>query len=331
MSRFQIQKPKQVSKGWKETLVDRINEGKALPIISNIVTNNLLFGSHDEIVEGWAFYNEYPFGDKKNLAYMAQFQNVKVQADGQDAEYVKRDYLGFLKTAVQAIAAPDLVEEFQEDANADKLTFSETADRLSLPNFTDGQKNPLLLLANLPLSIYLTTSYHDVLEKALQKAGKTPRSEISYWNNQLSRVPSIFKTDPNYHPSTQEPLVYHLHGLDSYPSSLVITEDDHLDFLVNISRDWEGVPLIVRQALADSSVMLLGYRLRDWDFRTIFRGLIKASLAERRPKSVAIQLNSSDQAEQTYLRNYLDQEGKFEVYWGDFPDFMQQIWQAWSG
>ncbi|MCA9934593.1 MAG: SIR2 family protein [Ardenticatenaceae bacterium] len=328
MTRFKIQKATTTKKGWKESLIDRINEGKALPVISYVVGSNLVFDDQNELMEGWAYYTEYP-GPERNLARMAQYQAVMAQAEGQDSEYVKRDYLKFLKAALQSIADEDLVEDLQEEIDADKLTFSETADRLGFPKFDDGLNNPLLILAKLPLPIYLTTSYHTFLEMALRREGKQPRTEICYWNNQLSRIPSNFDDDNTYHPTIEEPLVYHLHGLDAHPASLVLTEDDHLDFLVNTARDWEGIPLIIRQALTDSALMLLGFGLAHWDFRTVFRGLIRASLAERRPKSVAIQLQGDDH-QQNYLKNYLDQEGKFEVYWGDAPGFMQEIWQVWA-
>ncbi|MCA9962069.1 MAG: SIR2 family protein [Anaerolineales bacterium] len=328
MARFNIQKKETKEVSWKEALIERINEGKALPIISYVVGNNLVFGNTDELIDGWAYYTDYPTEDR-NLAHMSQYLNVMAQAKGHDSEQIKRDYLIFLKEALQSIADEDLVEELNEDMNASKLTFSETADRLQFPNFETGLDNPLLILAKLPLPIYLTTSYHTFLEMALQREHKQPRTEICYWNNQLGRIQSVFSLQSDYHPSVEEPLVYHIHGLDAHPASLVLTEDDHLDFLVNTARDWEGVPLIVRKALTDSALMLLGFGLNSWDFRTVFRGFIKTSLAERRPKSVAIQLQG-DQTQQNYLLNYLDLEGKFEVYWGDTRNFMREIWQAWA-
>ncbi|MCA9972213.1 MAG: SIR2 family protein [Anaerolineales bacterium] len=330
MTRFKIKKTAAVEKGWKESLIDRINEEKALPIVSYVVANNIIFGDNNELIEGWAYYTEYPFDDKRDLAHMTQYQAVRLRAENHDNEHIKREYLNFMKEALKSIADEDLVEELEEDLDAKRLTFSETAERLNFPDYDGGEDNPLVLLARLPLPIYLTTSYHMFLEMALKREGKAPRIEICYWNNQLSRIPSVFEEDENYHPSVQEPLVYHLHGSDAHPASLVLTEDDHLDFLVNVSRDWEGVPLIIRQALTDSALMLLGYQLRRWDFRTVFRGLIRASLAERRPKSIAIQLEDDDAQQQQYLKNYLDQEAKFEVYWGDTQNFMQAVWQAWQ-
>jgi hypothetical protein len=74
---------------------------------------------------------------------------------------------------------------------------------------------------------------------------------------------------------------------------------------------------------------MLGYTLRSWDFRVLFRGLIKTSQTERRPKSVSIQL-SENEFEKNYLKNYLTQEGKFEVYWGNTLQFVQELHQGWN-
>lgn len=333
MAKFMIGKLKQEQKGWKETIIDRINQGKVLPFISNALCNDLVFGSNEELVEGFAEYLDYGRSDKRDLPRVTQFQSVMLKADPEikaDDVYIKEVYLDFLKKAITSIADEDAVADLEEDSNAGKLTFSEVADRLDFPNLDEGQKSPFLLLADLPLPIYLTTSYHSFLEAALIKAGRKPQIEICYWDKRLKSIPSLFETNKGYQPSPQEPLVYHLHGLDKYPNSLVLTEDDHLDFLVNISQDWEGVPLPIRQSLADSSMLMLGYGLRSWDFRVLFRGMIKTSIDQRRPKSVSIQLQADDQ-EKNYLQNYLNQEAEFEVYWGDALTFMQELWKGWAG
>src|SRR5262249_39822794 len=106
------------------------------------------------------------------------------------------------------------------------------------PHFDDVPDHPLLLLANLDLPIYLTTSYYTVLEAALTRTGKRSRTEFCRWHQRLESLPSGYEGD--FQPTRQEPLVYHLYGLDTYPESLVLTEDDSLEFLVAISRQWFG-------------------------------------------------------------------------------------------
>ena len=182
-----------------------------------------------------------------------------------------------------------------------------------------------MVLAEFPLPIYLTTSYHDFIEVALRRAGKKPRTEICRWHKGLDGIPSVL--DGTYEPSKDEPLVYHLHGFDAYPGSMVLTEDDHLDYLVaisqNVGRGTDPIPRRIRQALADSSLLLLGYGLRSWDFRVIFWGLIKPRPLQQ--TSVYIQLVPSD-TEREYLQKYLG-EFDFRVYWGDIRRYTQELHQ----
>jgi hypothetical protein len=142
-----------------------------------------------------------------------------------------------------------------------------------------------------------------------------------------NRAISVFDRDPDYAPSVSEPLIYHLHGLDIYPASLVLTEDDYLDFLVKVSWDKEVVPYSVREGLENSTLLLLGYELQDWDFRVLFRGLISPRRGTRRRLSVSIQFKpeSDREAIQVYREKYFD-EVKFKVYWGKPGEFMGELW-----
>ncbi len=101
-----------------------------------------------------------------------------------------------------------------------------------------------------------------------------------------------------------------------------------MDFLVaisqNLGRESDPIPRRVRQAMADSSLLLLGYNLRSWDFKVLFWGLIKPRpLAQT---SVSIQL-VPEEVEREYLQKYLS-EYEFKVYWGDIEQYTQELYQA---
>lgn len=319
--------PKTEGQTWQETLVGRVRQGKALPFLSNSVINDLIFGNHNDVVETWADYIDYPLDTQQHdLTLMTQFESVRRQADHKaDTVHIKEVYLEFLKLVLMGKVAEGYAAEVS--AELPDLSFSEVAKRVGLPRL--DEETPLLLLANLPLPFYLTTSYHNFIEVALQELGKEPRTEICYWHDGLRSIPSVFESEPTYRPSPKAPLVYHLHGLDAYPASLVLTEDDHLDFLVAISQTADAVPLRVQQALSDSSIVMLGYRLPSWDFRVLFRGLIKPRPNPLRQTNVAIQLEP-DEVQKGYLQNYLAQ-ARFEVYWGDVHAFLRELWEGLEG
>ncbi len=320
---------------WR-TIIRRIKSGKFTPILSD----RIYFPGPNTLLEEWADEIHYPFPINKStsIAKMSQF----LSATSRDDLTAKEDFLDFSKQyllqEVRKTAASEQ-ENFLETLEDDiyDISFSQAATRANYPQFEEDFENPLRILAELPLPIYITTSYYDFLEKALREAGKEPHTEICYWHEELDDIPSIFEDDPDFQPSEETPLVFHLTGLDEHPSSLILTEDDYLDLLVKISEDIEAIPRRVSQALVDSSLLLLGFGLDDWNFKTIFRGLIKTKRASRRRLSIAIQVDPSQQPDDGVdgrdVQDYLDQyfgKSNFDIYWGDVTAFLQELWENWE-
>lgn len=319
---------RKVTRTWQQTIIERIRAGKVVPLISNMVSNNLVLGGHESLVGAYAKYTNYPLASQDCLAKITQFINVTDESVT-DPRVIKEDYINFVKNRLFDIAereavSEDVLAELEEEF--DNVNFSEFSERLGYPRFGRPNVDPLLILAELPIPIYLTTSYHNFIEVALRRAGKEPRTEFCRWHRGMEGVETVF--DEDYEPSKEEPLVYHLHGFDTYPGSLVLTEDDYMDFLVaitqNMGREGDPIPRRVRQAMADSSLVLLGYGLRSWDFRAIFWGLIKPR--PRAQTSVSIQLVLED-VEKEYLKRYLN-EYEFQVYWGDVSQYAQELYRA---
>jgi hypothetical protein len=247
-----------------------------------------------------------------------------------DVFAMRPEYLNVIKSRLFSIAEDDGVSQdllAEVDAQFDRLDFTQLAKAIGYPRFDDVQDNPLLLLASLDLPIYLTTSYHTFLEAALERAGRQPRTEFCRWHQRLESLPGGVAGD--YQPTREEPLVYHLYGLDTYPESLVLTEDDHLEFLVAIardmSRDTDRIPKRIRQALSDSSLILLGYDLRSWEFRTLFWGLIKFRPPIKQ-ENVSVQV-APDDTEKLYLDKYLS-EARFRVVWREVLQYVQELYQS---
>lgn len=320
---------------WR-TLIRRIKSGKFTPLVSDRV----FFPGRNSIRAEWSAEIGYPFTDpvRLTLPRIAQY----LSAISRDDLAVKEDFLDFSKRYLLKQLRETADDERQNflDRVEDELldiTFSETAGRLDYPKYDNDLENPLFILASLPIPIYITTSYYDFIERELIRVGKSPRSEVCYWHDDLQDVPSVFQQNPEYEPSEQEPLVYHLNGLDKFPTSMVLTEDDYLDFLVRVAQDLEVVPRRISQALVDSSLLLLGYKLEDWNFKTMFRGLISSKRDSRRRLSVSIQIpaeTGEDAAEgqkevADFLAKYFT-KANFDVYWGTAEQFMQTLWQEWE-
>jgi hypothetical protein len=215
--------------------------------------------------------------------------------------------------------------------------------KIDPPDFVkqENKYTPHSVLADLNLPLYITTNYDEFMEEAIKSRGKEPISEFCKWNSFLKKqinVHSVFE-DGSYKPSQEKPLVYHLHGHINYPRSMVLTETDYLDFLINLSKDEELMPYQIYTALNSTSLLFIGYSLRDINFRFIFRGLMHllgmGLGSGLQLPSIAVQLPSGyteEKKEQAlkYLDNYTRNMFKVNVYWGDVNEFAKELRERWE-
>ena len=94
-----------------------------------------------------------------------------------------------------------------------------------------------------------------------------------------------------------------------------------------MSRDTDRIPKRIRQALSDSSLILLGYDLRSWEFRTLFWGLIKFRPPIKQ-ENVSVQV-APDDTEKLYLDKYLS-EARFRVVWRRCCSMSRNSTRAWE-
>ncbi len=126
----------------------------------------------------------------------------------------------------------------------------------------------LRMLACMPFSVYITTNYDDLLEQALAFAQKKP--------NKLVYDPVFDHRTPFVQEGTPEnPLVFKMHGDLDQPASIVITDDDYINFIQKMSQhdQFYPVPLLLRAKLAQWPTLFIGYRLQDYNLRLLFRTL----------------------------------------------------------
>lgn len=326
---------------WEE-IVGYIRAKKLTPVISNQLVNKAILGG--EHVATWAGEIGYPLGDTDNLTRVAQFLCVTKTPGG-----AKLEYLQFLKRRLLELARADFeagqehLDPTDRDSKAGqhldrterelaRLSFSELAtERLNYPDFVKDKDHPLWILATMDIPIYLTTSHHSFMEAALHQAGKHEfRSQVYCWSQHVKdEVPEKCRPDLSFVPDDKRPLIYHLHGLDAYPDSLVLTENDYLEFLASFVadfRDQDVTPSKVRTSVTSSFLLLLGYELHAWDLRVLWQAIPKGP--ERRHPGVAIQLDPREtgnienvEAFQQYLQEYFG-EAKIGVCWGTAEEFM---------
>lgn len=133
-----------------------------------------------------------------------------------------------------------------------------------------GKKpSPILhALARLPFSLIITTNYDDLFEKALRAAGKNPK--VGIYNK------GQFSITDDYGETTQdEPFVFKIHGDIHHPESIVITDEDYIQFVLRMTDklDYHPVPETFRFRFKRWPTLFVGYSLLDYNLRLLFMTL----------------------------------------------------------
>lgn len=305
-----------------EGLAFNIEEGICVPILGPRVHGRWL-PAPAEVARALADKHGYPYSDKEELARVAQYL-----AGHHGATPVQR----MLARTVRETFAARLPAELRPDPVPQGLT--PLVEKIGWANLVAGDPNELHeVLAGLDIPLYVTTNADSFMMEALgAQPNKDPTREVCCWNEALSGLTSAFD-DPNYEPTVQAPLVYHLLGSDQHAESLVLTEDDYLDFLVRISAQAERIPHYIRGRLATSSLLFLGYQLHDWEFRVLLRGLV-ANLDQRLAiNHVAVQLEGQAVADREAVREFLRKyflAAHIDVYWGTTAQFAAELREYWQ-
>ncbi len=305
-------------------LVRMLRRGRVLPILGPRLHGRWL-PRRDLIARRWAEEHGYPFSDHDNLARVAQYMASIYGLDFPRQELLdelRKSFLRRLPASMRPDPPPRQLSELIAAVGWKALGGS-------APN--DVHR----VLAELPLPLYLTTNYDNLMTEALRAAGRNPTREICRWHPYVDEAPSRFDEEADYRPTVEEPLVYHLYGNDEWPDAIVLTEDQYFDFLVRLSSEMDRLPHYIRGAFANTSLVLLGYGLWDWEFRVLLHGLIAPLDQRHRFKHVAVQLEvdhlerPNKQEVQQFLAQYF-QDAKINIYWGTAEQFTAELREVWE-
>jgi hypothetical protein len=293
-------------KDWLD-LLRFIKRGKCIPIIgAGACYPYLPLGG--EIAYRWSSTHGYPLKDSNDLPKVAQFMAI--------------DHFDMFPKHV-------IAEEFQDKDQPDFFKEDE----------------PHGILADLNLPIYITTNYDNFMFNALKSRKKSPERELCRWSSSLDTMLRIRQIKQvlgsSYIPSVDRPLVYHLHGYLDIPESLVLTENDYLDFMVRLYEiDNPVLPPEIVIALTTNALLFVGYSLADWNFRVLFRSIF-SSLSSMTNLIIAVQLRPKDVKSEKDAIRYL---GKYfgsvlakssnlniRVYWGEATEFARELRKYWRG
>jgi hypothetical protein len=304
-------------------MTTQLDKAVLTPILGTGLTDSLV-GGRRTLARAFAEEFDYPMSlnERDDLPQVAQFVHVKA------GDLTLRDSLHrHLEKQLRELLGDRVGAEATE---LDQLF--EAAWEARDP----GVPDPHEMLAAMPCAIYVTAHPAQLLEDALRKAGKSPVTEVCRWRLDDAAYdwpPSPFDTTDgtSFRPSVEQPLVFHVFGVFAWPDTMVITEDDYFKFLIGVTSQRDTrVPAVVRSALADSALLLLGFRLDDWDFRTLWQALVsqEGNVRLRRYKHIAAQVDPagstvSPTSAREYLTEYFGREStpSLDLFWGSVADF----------
>jgi hypothetical protein len=255
--------------------------------------NNQYLPSGNELADYLAQAIDYPSTDNCDLLRVSQYIDIK-----------------------QGVGP--LYEKLRHIFNADYDITPLHSFLARLPGLLRERGDPCNLLI-------VTTNYDDLLEQAFMEA-KEPFDLVTYvaeapevaalergkclhWKKPNSKKPELILEPNKYRGVTlkQQSAILKIHGAvnrnDENRDSYVITENHYIDYLTHTDLSLI-VPANLVAKLQKSSILFLGYSLRDWNLRAILRRTWNERIFSY--NSWAIQLDPDELEEKFWSRHNIE-------------------------
>lgn len=310
---------------WRR-LLKPVANGKVVPIIGPRLLETAYGTSHETALR-LAGANHFPLGvhEWDDLPRVTEYMSVK------ESRYN-------VIQAYQAQLLHDLVEQHGDWLPPQELPPATKKPKLGKllalvgDHLRQRMTDPHRILAELGASVYVTTNFDPLLERALKANERPPQQLLTRWRYQ--KAPQSADEETVVVPSAKAPLVYHVFGAfgPSSDEGLVLTEDDYFDYLITTAAA-KLIPAEVESALVDNSLLFLGFRLTDWHFRVLFRLMMSLPGRERLKQycHVAVQLDPDMQTmadvegAKVYLAEYFGKEANIDIFWGSSEEFLTAL------
>ena len=308
------------------SLCNDIENGRFTPIIGYGLLESLI-GPLNELARQLADEHNFPLAphSREDLIQVAQYLAIK------QTELFPRDELS--KKIRHELLTRYAIPKEQRALPVEKLL--EVASKL---RWSEDALNPYRALARLPrASTFLTTTPDTLLFNALRAEGRKPRVDLLRWTALPHWPPgdSDYQVEAGYKPDEDNPLVYHLFGHLRDPHSLVLTQDNFFDYLINVTRQLamnKALPYSLASQLVSSALLFIGFRVDDWDFRLLFRSIMSMEGRELLSKyaNVAVQVEPTSGISVRNVRDYLQRYFNssplnFTIYWGTAEVFIKDL------
>jgi hypothetical protein len=311
-----------------ESVGVQLRQGFFTPVLGPGLADSIL-GSRQDIARRWVKRWQMPLSahNQGDLAQVAQYLTVRRSESVVRSHLI--DYLADEISRRSERAEPgepfwDLPLDHQKPGAA--ITEVGRRQRKIDPG------DPFSVAAALPVKVFVTTAVTDLLQAALRD--RNPRREpvtMTFPWNDMHDPEMLEQLEKLEEPTVESPLVYHLFGRLDRPSSLVLTEDDYFEWMAAWLTQRSLIPPVVRTSLVENSLMFVGFRLDDWDFRVVFNAVKSFGGRElfKRGLHIGVQVSPDSQmiepeAAQEYFESYFGND-KVSIYWGETHHFLDEL------
>ncbi len=199
--------------------------------------------------------------------------------------------------------------------------FDDVRQQIQSPSFVE--------LCSLPFYFIVDTNYDTFFSDQLYKHNKSPQT--AYYNFKGNKIDLVETLTDDTIGTERHPFVYNLFGRTSYPSSLVVSENDLIQFVINIISKNPGLPANIKSELANTEKCFLfigfGFLAKNWYFRILLQAL-ESSNKGRMSYALECIDNISNDEDPTIL--FFRDELKVSLYHYDQQKFIETLVESYK-
>jgi hypothetical protein len=328
--------------GLNDTILNYFRSGKVVPIVGPGIWKGQkgvpdLFPTHAETA---TFLAQTLYNDPSYPAPAYPYQNsdlphiARLYAIVEDSDYAP--HMNVIK-----LYRDELCQRLGvTDPALAQMPLSEVVSKVAGNRFQQDPTEPHKLLARLTrlgCKTFITTNFDSFLYEALRREALAQGVSVGprlrcYWST---------GEDILYPPNKPEnPFVFHLYGMDDDYSSLVLTEDNYLEFLRTLAQDWNQnsttndksrLPHYLQGALGCSMLLFLGFDLSSLDFRVLFKGIVERINPKGiDPKRLAV-VQIDDATPPGEVNKFITSDAQklqIRIYGGSARDYLKSLCDA---
>jgi hypothetical protein len=205
---------------------------------------------------------------------------------------------------------------------------------------TGRQPSPVLRgLARLGFPLVITTNYDQLYERSLDLLAQeqarcggmaeqdAAKVKANYDKCVYSPSGTLRTRDCEAEPNSESPYLLKIHGDVDYPESIVITDEDYIQFVLRMGdkHPYHPVGKNVRTHLLKWPTLFIGYRLSDYNLRLLFKTLRWKIDAAQIPPTYAVDLQPD-----VLIRDVWENQRRYIRFikrnlWAFVPDLYRKV------